>query len=229
MTALDFDPDTGRLRLRSEDFASLVAAATGMASSTPEQAPLFVDGHPHAAIAPALQAIGTPTCALVLRTADPAGVALHRGWIDPEVAALFLDVAETVGELVTVATDHVPAALARILGLGPRRGEDQPSTVDVTVLDRAFSSDPQDRAAAATEILGDQPERWRLSVIEAAWTNTAGEPAGRALALADSPNGLFHLTPEGSRLQIGLVTPSETWRLLIGLLPSGDELGASSV
>lgn len=176
-----------------------------------------------------LSAVGKPVCSLEVRIADGERVRLYQAWIGSEASALRLDADGHAEDLITVETDHVPAAVARILRLGPRVAKCRETvTCEPNLLDRAFSANDAERADVAAQLLGSDIDRWRISTVESMWPDARRQLSGRALVLADSPGGLYRLTPAGSGLRREPVTPTEVWRLVIGLLPADAELVADS-
>ena len=120
---VEFDADTGRLRLARSDFAALVGWAGGGAPPDATMAAL-VDagvlrgGRPHEVVQPLLEAVTDPVCRFTVRRdgADHAS-----GWATLGAAAVLLPLPGDRCEVAGLHPSFVPAGLARLMGLGPRR------------------------------------------------------------------------------------------------------------
>jgi hypothetical protein len=234
VTAIDFDPATGRLRLPAAEFTQLVdpgAGATGLVALT--SAGVLVDLRPHPLLAPGLAAVRSPVCTLDVRVAGAAGVQTHQGWVAAEAAGFLLQSHGEIVEFLTTGPTFVPAGLARILALGPRpRPSVAPFTTPADLVDQLLNDDPSIRAGAiealpaAATVAAESG--WRASHSLVAWTGIDGHPAGRDLVLLDTPVGLFVAERDPDveeQARWSTVCATDVWRALITLLPGDEELG----
>lgn len=125
---LTFEPGTGRLRLDLTAFEALVAHYRDPAC-TPRETRLALQAAGaltraglHPTLVPGLEAVDEPLCRLLLTLVEDEGPErVIEGWVSPSAALLRLPVRGDGYELVTVLPAFLPAAIARIVGLGPRR------------------------------------------------------------------------------------------------------------
>jgi hypothetical protein len=199
VTAILFDPGTGRLQLPQAAFDVLVAWARGHEDPGPELLALrdagavpAAGGGAHPALAPGLRAVAQPVCRLRVTVTDPpGGLKAGDGWIDPHTAALLLDLpqptksaphhptpdgdfAGTPGpselrDFLALPPDFLPAAIARLVRLGPRPRA-RPEPVPL----RAEPVDGLDAAdpavrTRAVAALGEALEQQRLGGPWRAW------------------------------------------------------------
>jgi hypothetical protein len=195
---LDYAPGSGRLRLDLAAFEVLVsyardpAATSRQARSALRTAGALSASGLHARLAPAFAAVVHPLCRLTVSVVVGDGPEqVVEGWMSSEAAALRLPCGPGRYEMVTVLPAFVPAAIARVVGLGPHRLA--------------------------------QAER-RLWRAETTWTGQDGEKAGRAVAVADTGDGLHLVESDGGDVALSAATPTTVWRLLPLLLPADHEL-----
>jgi hypothetical protein len=127
MTA--FDERTGRLTLDQPAFDRLVALARGgVAGDRPgaglaslEAVGAVRGGAAHPALAPALAAVARPV--VRLRVTFARGADAERAadaWVGAHAAALLVDRPDGARDLLTLHPSFLPAAIARLVSLGPR-------------------------------------------------------------------------------------------------------------
>lgn len=212
------DPTTARLRLDAGSFETLVAACVeeGVASSG-EAAALraagVLDGSgPHRVLRPALGAVLAPACQLRMTVDGRSTSAVHQGWVSPTVAALLLDVGGGAYDFLAVPPDFLPASLARVARLGPRRvGPRSPRPMGPGGL------------GDLTELGGDGAWSWR---VECTWPDPTGGARGVSLSAVDGPEGLWLVDEEA-----GVAHPTAAtavWLLLATLLPTDEQLGGGA-
>jgi hypothetical protein len=211
VTAVAFDDRTGRLRLDQPTFDRLVAwslgdeeAAAGPALAALRELGAVRPGAAHPALAPGLLAVTEPVCRLRLRLVDERGRASEGdGWVRADAASLLLDLPAGLRDFVTVHPAFVPAALARVVRLGPRpRVRSGPVRV------------PAERLGA-----GD----WRVWRAEMTWAGPGVRR--REVHVADGADGLRLVDLDGDEAVLRPTTPTAVWRLLVRLLPDTAELG----
>ena len=244
MTVL-FDTATGRLRLDRASVDALLAWVDGGAPAPEAMAALtaagVVDsGGPHPVLLPVLDAITEPVCRLRL---ERDGQPFATGWATVGGAAVLLPLPDDLLELIGLHPSFVPAALARLIGLGPRRRHDgDPWQVPSAVLDALLRAEPdgaeREEALAAidgeaVQVAGDHAAvavdalaagRCRRWTATAEW-QAAQQPGSRRLDLLDaSPVGVWLLEPTGERVVLWPTTPTAVWRSLARLMPGDAEL-----
>lgn len=242
MTPVVFDDRTGRLRLDQATFEQLVAWARARGDGDPgpglaalREAGAVRPGAPHPALAPGLLAVTEPVCRLRLRLTDELGRARSgEGWVRGDAASLLLDLPDGLRDFVTLAPAFLPAALARVVRLGPRpRPPSQPVQVPAALLGTLFSADAAERAGVAELVTGVALRAavkrlaagpWRVWRAEMTWTGPGGRPARRELHVADGEVGLLLLDVDDERAVLWPTTPTAVWRHLIRLLPDTVEL-----
>ncbi|MGH8793273.1 MAG: hypothetical protein ACRDXX_11585 [Stackebrandtia sp.] len=240
---VDFDADTGRLRLDQLDFDCLVDWANGAENPGPELADLreagvVTDEVPHPSVVPGLQAVSEPVCQMRIAQMDDRGK--HRsgdGWLNRDAAALLLDSADGLRELVTVLPTLLPAVVARIVQLGPRpRPGVEPLGIPTAMFDGMLSSDPEERRAASASMAAHAPEPpmpdvvesfvtgpWRCWSVSMAWLTPEGEQASSNMQVVDTLSGLCMLDIEEQNTSLWPTTATEVWRRLSKLLPDDVE------
>lgn len=109
--------------------------------------------------------------------------------------------------------------------------EERPSlATPTTVLDTLFDPDPATRADAAGTLVDSDAEEtpWRATRVQTAWTGADGAPAGRALALFDTPGALraarTDADADGTDVSWTIAGTTEIWRSLVELFPVDSEL-----
>lgn len=250
MTRVDFEPDTGRLRLDRETFGTLADWAAGVHTAGSAMAELraagvLADGQLHTTLAPGLGAVGDPVCRLRIDMRDRDGAAeTAEAWVSGDAAAgMLLPLSDGMTEFITLAPVFLPVILARFVELGPRpRLLAQPVSASEDLTARLTSGGPDGRQAAAAELARsapDEPTRDALTTltselrcdwaIRAAWESPRGGLAGRMLRVLDATTGLWLLQPqEDPTAEVETIwptTPTTVWRYLTRLLPDDDELG----
>jgi hypothetical protein len=262
LTAILFDTGSGRLQLDQPSFDCLVAWARGHENPGPELLALRDAGAvqssgPHPALARALRAVTEPVCTLRLRLADEeTRLKAAEGWVSGDTAALLLDLPEPESadggadglapqnnrwisargprDFLTVPPDFLPAALARVVRLGPRpRARPEPVNVVADLLDVLLAFDPvqrRDGAERLADILGRAAGRRlaspsRIWQARMTWSGPGDSLTTRSLYVVDSETGMFLAEFEDRRATLWPTTPTVIWRLLIRLLPDTVELG----
>jgi len=232
VTVVRFDAANGRLHLDQAAFDQLVAVARGEGAG-PDAAVLreagVVQGDGlHPAVAEALRAVTEPVCRLRLALTD-AGDRLKTGdgWLRAEAAALLLDLPDPgLRDLVTVPADLVPAAIARVVRLGPRpRPEPEPLAIGAAPVSGLLAAERDERRRAAEALARVVPGPWRAWRAQMAWHDPRVGLTGRAVQVVDAAPGMFLAVSDGERGTLWPTTPTGVWRLLILLLPRSDELG----
>jgi hypothetical protein len=206
-----FDERTGRLRVDQATFDSLVAWALRGADEPPgphlaalRDAGAVRPDAAHPALAPGLLAVTEPVCRLSLRLTDGRGrTRAGDGWIRADAASLLLDLPDGMRDFLTVHPSFLPAAIARVVSLGPRpRVRSGPVRV------------PAAELASGT---------WRVWRAEMTWTGPGVRR--RDVHVADGREGLLLVELDGEEAVLRPTTPTAVWRLLIRLLPDTAELG----
>jgi hypothetical protein len=172
-----------------------------------------------------------------------------EGWFTESLAVLITRdrVDDPVGTVSGLPRGLVPAALARIVRLGPRRRPKvtDPIEIDAGLVEALLSSggaftasqiegliDPSEELVAAwLEVLARMSEevraRWRLGVW---WNSPSERPTARLIEVVDTDGGPFLLTrrPRSSRgarrYELRPATSTQLWRLLCALLPLAEEV-----
>jgi hypothetical protein len=240
LTAILFDTSSGRLQLDQPSFDCLVAWARGHENPGPElpalrDAGAVQPGGPHPALARGLRAVTEPVCLLRLRLADEAArLKSAEGWVSADTAALLLDLPEGPRDFITVPPDFLPAALARVVRLGPRRrARPEPVNVAADLLDDFLAFDPVQRRDGAERLadllgraaggrLGSPSRVWQARMT---WSGPGDSLTTRSLYVVDNEAGMFLAEFEDRRATLWPTTPTAVWRLLIRLLPDSVELG----
>ncbi len=136
-------------------------------------------------------------------------------------------------ETITVPTQFVPDALARLVDLGPRPhpASDVRLRCSAGQLARLLASrvlEPEATTFAGRQeretigrLLAGLKEHWR---VEARWEPSPGSHGMRAAEVLDTDDGLWLVTSEGSDVELRPTTPTAVWRLLVSLLPRDSEL-----
>lgn len=242
-----FDAGSGRLRLDTDSFGALSDWVSGREPAAAALAPLrdagvIVRGRPHDLLMPGLIAVGEPLCTVEISIEDADHhVESGRGWVSDDAAALLLDLPGGLHEFVTVHPSFLPAALARVVRLGPRpRVANVPLQVRNALLDRLLSPDESVRSTAVEELVAEIPaaerelttaaaqalgsglrHRWRVRIE---WTSPDGSPGGRGVRVLDTEAGLWLTEPAVGVSVAWPTTPSAVWRTLISLLPRETDL-----
>lgn len=197
------DERTGRVRCDDESLDALLRDPSSWPAS------LVADERSHAA----LGAIGGALAEGRVVIGGMKAVLDHRFWIAPGAAAFFLSLGDGSGDLVGVAPTLVPARLARLVGLGPRRidGERSPEPVDPDLLVDALHASEL-RRSSALAALGAR-RAWRLDL-----RGSAGDPvAERTMTVLDGDRG-YWLVADGTPPHLAPSTATVLWRRLTTVL-----------
>lgn len=240
-----FDARSGRLQLDEDAAGSLLAWVTGAepgpAVTELHDAGVIVAGRPHHSLEPALKALNEPVCQLELALHCSTGT--HHcgsGWVAAEAAALLLDLPEDgMRELITVHPTFLPAGLARVVRLGPRRRtSSEPLHLPSQLFDALLCDDPASRRRAADGLsdgVVDPGTRsafqalsagpWCRWHVDVSWRAAPDRPGGRRLSVLDAPDaGLWWVEPAPESTTLWPCTPTSIWRALTVLLPADEEL-----
>ena len=205
---------TARLRLRPEEFEALLAAVQDGTSDLVD--PSLVG------IRRALEVAAEPDCSLVVRVTTPQDGQTHRLWVSPGLAALLLDGADGMVELVTVAPEFVPAVLARLTRIGPRRvAERCASVVESPVVDDALGEGAPARVKAFGALGQEMSRAWQ---VESVWSREDGSTGMRSMTAVDGGDGLYAATLGGLQARLEPVSAADAWLVFTTLLPSEDDL-----
>ncbi|MGH2948784.1 MAG: hypothetical protein ACRDPC_21440 [Solirubrobacteraceae bacterium] len=221
---VDFRPQTGTLVAPPPVFEALL---TGKPDPELESAGAVRGDTAHPALQGALRAVAEPHAALVLERGDRRGY----GWAGPEgVTALLLPLPDGRRRLITVRTQFVPDALARINDVAPRPRVEPAVRIRLSVPDLAAALAARDPAGAATDepeafasLLDSLSEHWRA---EARWPPAEGSPGVRSVEVLDTTEGLWLVIPDAPSVELWPTTPTTVFRALCGLLPFDHEVRA---
>lgn len=253
MAETRFDPTTGMLTLSPRAVVSLAAAADDI-DAVPDEARselalggLLKGEQLHPRLRPVAETLARPSIRLHLDY--PSSGRDCDGWFTASLA-VFITRDRTDEQLGTVSglpLGLVPAALARLVRLGPRP---RPKVTDPIELDaglveallspgggftasqiEALIEPSEEVMAAWLEVLAAMSEairgRWRLGLW---WNSPSERPVARLIEVVDTDRGLFLLTrrPRGPRrtrrYELRPVSPTQVWRLLCALLPPAEEI-----
>ncbi|RZS86934.1 hypothetical protein EV189_2352 [Motilibacter rhizosphaerae] len=206
---LDVAAGTGVVRVDPDGLARLREAHAAGAAEGPAASALAVQGVPEA-----LDALSAPLVVAELVVAGPDLVTSSTAFLDRDVCALLLAVHDEVAQLLVTAPAAFPAAVARVVRLGPRHGRREPAPVEQEVLEDLAHADGLRRSSAYAVLGADWS--WTLDVR---WQ--AGE---RQLAAVDGSAGLALVEREGEGWALRPATATEVWRLLTRALPGDEEL-----
>lgn len=242
MTTVEFQPDTGHLRLGRATFDQLVRwyadrGDPGRAGPIPAALSAAGAADPHGNLAPpvdlAFSAVTGAICQLAIEvrrvdtdTGDGAEES-GSGWVTGDAATLLLPLPDGRHELGLVHPTFLPAMLLRVVELGPRPRLATPAPVsaELTQLDQLTGADPAARTAAATTLLGTaRPRRdWQ---IRATWRPSAGSTGVRVVRVLDTDDGLWLVEASQREAVLFPTTPTAVFRALVRLLPQDHELAA---
>lgn len=216
---LSLDPETSTVRLDDAGFQALVEASSGTGHQDAER-PAEVDAVlAEPVYAAAMRAVARPSVRVRVDVAGRARTQCHLAWVDLDTVALLLTVHDDELQLLATAPQHLAAAVARVVRLGPRKvGEREPVAVEQDVLEDLFHADEMRRLSALTVVGADL-----------AWTLAVGWPGGeRLMSVVDGPSGLHLVEPVDDRWQLTPVTATLLWRRLTTLLPDDDEVAVGA-
>lgn len=239
---MQFDPHTGDLRLDAGAFLALADRAAGHVTTATDdvrrlsEAGVLVDGAPHSAVGPALEAVAHPHAQITLTVASASGVHVNQGWLSG-VTGLLVDLGDGTYELRAVPVADVPEAAVRLAGLGSRPalpGGD--AGVSEQTLDDLASPAPDARRRGAAALVAAAPAswepwgacvaagQWSFTVLDAFWATRFASLANRRVAVLDTPAGLVLVEPGGSGLRLVPTTADELRRFVADVLPSEVEV-----
>ena len=189
-TTLDFDARSGRLRVDRASFEKLVAAqqlgpaAAGSATETTPQ---------HLRARAGLDTVLHHLCEFHVTVATSNTIQAHDGWIGDTAAAVLLQRPEDVYDFITIDPQFVPALLARVVRLGPRKpAKDRgPASSPAELVDRLFDEAAPTRASAFGELaLPGITWVWSVTLV---WSTGSEETVTRQVVAADGAGGPYLL------------------------------------
>jgi hypothetical protein len=199
--APELDAEHARLLIAPATLATLVAHAADPVNaalapraadelSRLQEAGVIDGGRLHPALAGPLGAIVDPgVCTLELSEGDRVA----RAWVGYDDAAVVLAPRDGRHAVLGLHPTLVPAAVARLAGLGPRPR-------------------PAATAPVAPDSLAGVTRRWRLT---AEWRTAAG-PGGTELEVADTDAGLWLVAPGATGEPAATPTdPTTVWRATV--------------
>jgi hypothetical protein len=232
--AVDFRPESGTLVAPAPVLEALLKGNPGPEL---ESAGAVRGDTAHPALNVALKAVAEPHATLVLERGARRGY----GWAGPEgVTALLLPMPDGRRRLITVRTQFVPDALARINDVAPRPRVEPAvrirlsagelatalATRDPTraAPDALAEDDPAtDASAAFAALLASLTEHWRA---ESRWPPAEESPGVRSVEVLDTTAGLWLVIPDDPSVELWPTTPTMVFRALCGLLPFDHEVRA---
>lgn len=168
-----------------------------------------------------------PRAAVQLQTATPGGVFTHEAWLGDEIVTLLIQARQGNDRaVVPMPPDQLPAALARLVGLGPRPRLDkaglhrEPHAVDDETLDAWFASDVAIRQAAYEPLGADRA--WRIVATAIGSSDDAHQ-----VAAADGlDGGLWFVDDVDDQLTAVPTSPTVAFRNLAALPSALAEVSA---
>jgi hypothetical protein len=156
-----------------------------------------------------LEPMQNPTIQAVCIIAEPKNLAPHQIWIAPDSSTLLMRVDGEHADLITIRTEFLPAALARLVGLGPRHTPQQKTrSLDSATSRGLFHPDPAQRAAAFTAT--GAISAWAL---ELAWPDRQ-----ETLTVLNSAQGFDHLFWEAGEAWLRPATATTLFQRLLTLI-----------
>jgi len=218
-----FDAARATVVLEPATFAELLGLAAGDPPSGTgaraerdalQRAGVTVDGAVHEALADGVQALLSPMAELELQHGAQQG----EGRLDGCAAVLVLPEGDSL-RVHAVPVAFLPAALARLVQLGPRPRVEPAQRLP-------FSSAEFARtlvgAAPAPPALGSVHRHWRFV---SRWPSpTRSMPGEHGVEVLDAEHGLWLVVPDGADIELWPTTPSQVWRRLVGLVPANEEV-----
>lgn len=253
---VEFDPGAGMVRLGPGYFETLLDVHRDRRARGTDprlvgvlrDAGVLLAGGAHPALAPTLRVVLAERARLRLQLAGPTGRLETSCWMLDDQAAWWDGDAGEGGTLTALRLDHVPARLARLVGLGPR--PDWSTTQYAAsahtrrhVVDALLGGTPANRQEGADMLAHRSPAalaavaadlragRWQAWHAETVWyppDRGPGEPraGGRGLVVVDAPHGMLTVDPEGGGLVFLPASPSQVWRRVLRLLPPASEIAS---
>lgn len=214
---VEFAPETGHLRLSRTDFDRLVTL-TG--NDALHRAGVLTAGTPHPAIAADLRAVADAHRHLTLELVDEQGRKHGDGWIADHDAVLLFDTTDGLCEFVGLPVALIPAAVARLVGLQPRRqADDAPHHLSREQYEALLPGRPvridENRGGLAAALSSG---RWRH------WSVTRSTRTGETtdLQVLDTEAGWYLCTTSDTEAVITPTDATAIWRRLTQL-PSDDD------
>lgn len=205
---IEFAAQTGILRLTATDFDRLIA---GTADDDLRDAGAMTGDTVHPAVAAGMTAVTEAVCGVSLRLRAGDTTRTGDGWVAGHGAALLLDAADGKREFVTMRVELLPAAIARLVGLGPRpRGGD-----DVLHL----THDEYRGLITGGASPHPEPGTWRYWAVSMNWRDATGTPCVATIEVLDGEDCLRLFSPSDHGMDATPTTATEVWRRLTLLLP----------
>lgn len=242
-----FDAAAGRLRITDAHLSALIALAQGVpraelhdADVTALDAAGLLGAAAPEAVRLAVAGIDGAQVRLEVATRGPRGVLVHRVWVREGAATVVAQTRADLYDVLPLPPALVPAALARLLGLGPRGlVPGDPVEIDDDPVAELAGGDLE-RAAAADAVAARAPAGWaelladvragsvRWHGLGALWIGVDGEPTGRRFSVLDTPHGFLEVAAAGDRTVLRPVRAGDVWVMLADLLPADGEIAAVS-
>lgn len=218
-----FDTKTGALRVDADGFDELVAAAAARPAGATADGPL-ADPRVRAGLAAVVQ----PVCRLHVEIATRNTIQSHRAWVDDDAATFLMQTPTPSFVVNVVQPQFVPAVLATVCRLGPRRvGDRDVVRVPATTADRLFDPSEAVRAQAFAELAIDG-SKW-VQRVTATWPTPDGAAGGRGVVALDGDCGVYLLVPEEGAVALAPSSASDVWLHYVGLLPQDGEYAVGPV
>jgi hypothetical protein len=232
-----------KLRLGGDELAAVAALGTGNGRPSADANRLLAQSLRGAGVTPdgrlagwvdeLLTVVARPALRLVVEmfTADRPTVSV---WATPAVAVVGEPAADGDTELTTVELVTVPYVITLFVGLRrrPRPPGREPiriSAAEFAALERSVADSPagpdgpagaitRESDPALVDMLRRQRASWR---IESVWVDGSGRRTTKTLHVVDADEaGLWRLQVQDATLVFTPSSAGDTWRHIIGLLPS---------
>ena len=217
---VEFNEHDGSLRLTQTEFDRLVSHRPGEALMRATAA--TAEG-PHPILAPGLAVVTESVCRMDIELTDGDGERKRGdGWVAPHGAALLLDVERGLRDFVALPAPLLPAALARLVRLGPRPmmedgplyiGDDAHQALRSGTVSAVTVPEPGPLAAALTT------GRWRYWAVTATWRSLDGRYASAAVRVLDTTEGWCRFEKIDGDVYATPCNATAIWRELTLLLP----------
>jgi hypothetical protein len=218
MTVITFSPDTGTLLAPRDAVRALLADGDvdGLADAGG-----VADGQLHPALEAARRAASGALATMRLERGGREGAA----WAAPDGAAIAVPRPDERWQLSAMPVLYLPDALARLNDVGPRPRIEPAVSISLSAGDlaRALASREYDSEPVFAETLARLREHWR---IESRWEPAERSAGVRVLEVIDSDAGMWLVIPSDPTVELWPTTPTAVFRLITGLFPRDDELGA---